>query len=425
VLTKEDITIGNKIVFKTRTVLNVVIVSVLCLFFIAGIKLLLDQHRNHLEEGLELRSEFVLEAIAIESKLDLLLLDSLSLGLRTFDYFKRDSSISGMSFYGENGALIIGSIKSELPYNFAHIHFLKRDKDLITTIKVNDELAHVIGYISISYTYASLNKMVSNLAVKLVVLSFLFIVIIGLVLMRLVRLIQRVTEREARNKSDLELEKNNSRMQKSFLANMSHELRTPLNAIIGFSKMIESPSIGKENRSNLGYLMEASYTMLFLINDILDFSKIESGEMELESEDFDVSKLTRGVCHSLMPKISDKVYFDAKVAIEEHQFVYGDCHRVKQVLSNVINNAVKYTVEGVIRVTADCRREGDVILFRCVVSDTGIGISEEALSEIFTPFKQVHSRVEMTSEIIGTGLGLAIVKSLTELMEGKIWCERD
>jgi signal transduction histidine kinase/CheY-like chemotaxis protein len=267
--------------------------------------------------------------------------------------------------------------------------------------------------------------MVSTLAIKLVMLSLVFILVIGFVLIRMVRLVQKVTERDATNKAELESEKKNSNMQKSFLANMSHELRTPLNAIIGFSKMLKKTREDKNDQTSLNHLLDASNTMLYLINDILDFSKIESGEMDLNFEDFDVASLLKSVCDSLRPKVSDKVYFNYDFQIDTHHHVYGDPNRVKQILLNVINNAVKYTKHGEIKIIPECIMIEEKVVFRCSVADTGIGISETLLPTIFTPFKQVHNKVGAKTTIVGTGLGLAIVKSLLDLMDGKVWCESE
>ena len=145
--------------------------------------------------------------------------------------------------------------------------------------------------------------------------------------------------------------------------------------------------------------------MLILINDILDFSKIESGAMKLENDDFDINNAIDSVCNSLAPKVPDQIYFDFDSLIEKHHIVYGDYHRVKQILINVINNAIKYTEKGTITVTRKCTLINGKILFECEVSDTGIGIKQNAIKHVFTAFKQVHKKERLIKILLVLDLG--------------------
>jgi len=410
---------------KSKYLMVAIITGASSIFFLIGVMILVGQHRNSLEEGLRLRSELVLKAIAMESKIDILLEDTVALDMKTVEYFNSDADINGMAFYHPDGTLIIGDIKTKPPIKFKEINYIHMETGFVGTIQVIDETNTLIGMISISYQNNTLKKMVFSLTIRLVMMSFMFLFGICIILIWLTRLIHRVSEQEAQTAADLRLAKTNSEMQKSFLANMSHELRTPLNAIIGFSKIIRKNVKQKETQTNIKYVLDASESMLILINDILDFSKIESGAMQFENEDFDINKAINSVCNSLAPKVSDQIYFDFDSLIEGHHIVFGDYHRVKQILINVINNAIKYTDKGVIRVTRKCSLVNGRILFECEVSDTGIGIKQAAIKQVFTAFKQVHKKGEVNKNIMGTGLGLSIVKTLVDKMNGKVWCESE
>ncbi|HIA12879.1 MAG TPA: response regulator [Flavobacteriales bacterium] len=406
---------------SNRYLLTSLILLTLSLVFFIGIDFLLAQHKTSLEDGLKLRSHLILQALSTESKVDLVLDDTLSLGKRTLRYFKSDEDLAGIAFYHSNRTRIVGNIKTPVPDNFRKYGYQGFDNLLITTAKVYDEGYALIGYVSVSYRTSTFMRMALDLRNKLALMSLVSIIIIAAILFWLIRLIENSTISEAKKAVELEIAQNNTVMQRSFLANMSHDLRTPLSAIIGFSKLLQQ-NIKKEiNITNINHVLDASDSILVLINDILDFSKIESGEIGLEYEHFNLNKAVNSVCHSLTPKVSDQVYFDFKSEIKSHQIVYGDYYRVKQILTNIINNAIKYTQQGSIIVKSECLEEGEGILFQCSVSDTGIGIIEGAQDEVFNAFKRVHHRDEVKKNTIGTGLGLSIVKHLIEVMKGRIW----
>ena len=405
---------------KYPTVIVATIAS--SIFFLLGIVFQVSQHKTNLESNLKLRSELILKTIYQECKIDILLIDTLALQLKIKEYYKTDQDINGLSFYDSHGKLISGNIDSDPPKIFNRIFFKNLESGFITTIEITNEAGNRIGLISLSYRKDTIQKMVSNLTLKLVLLSTGFLLIICLSLIWMTRLINKATHKEAKISIDLKLAKSNSTMQKSFLANMSHELRTPLNAIIGFSKILNKSLKIKKNRTHNEYVLEASESMLVLINDILDFSKIEAGEMNLEPSHFDINQTLKIVCDSLIPKVPDSVYFEFNSFENKNNIVYADYHRIKQILINIINNAIKYTISGKIKVSHKCSIIKGKILFECSISDTGIGIDAAAITNIFTPFKQVHNKGSIKN-IVGTGLGLSIVKTLVEKMEGSISCE--
>jgi two-component system sensor kinase len=223
-------------------------------------------------------------------------------------------------------------------------------------------------------------------------------------------------------KSKQELE-NANRLKSEFLANMSHELRTPLNAIIAMSEILSERTFGDLNSKQeiyIRHILESGVHLLSLINDVLDLSKVEAGQLELESEFFDLNGLLKGslvVVKERAQKHDIQLEYVPEARVE---VVRGDSRRIKQVVFNLLSNAVKFTPDGG-RVTLRSRdSEGGVLV---VVEDTGIGIAKEHHEIIFEEFRQVESSYSRRFE--GTGLGLALCKKFIELHGGRIWLESE
>lgn len=203
----------------------------------------------------------------------------------------------------------------------------------------------------------------------------------------------------------------------AFLANMSHEIRTPLNAVIGLSELAED---SKAPSYYLPQIRQASLSLLVIVNDILDFSKIEAGKIELESKDFLIEEILCDVSNLFASAIENKgLEFLIRLDPDVPQKVRGDCQRIRQVLINLVGNALKFTEYGEIMIEVGVAeyREQDCLL-RFSVSDTGIGIAPEAKDELFQAFTQAD--VSISRKFGGTGLGLAICQQLVRLMGGQI-----
>lgn len=214
-----------------------------------------------------------------------------------------------------------------------------------------------------------------------------------------------------------------SQHKSDFLANMSHEIRTPMNSILGMTELLGETGLTQEQKEYLEILKNSGETLLNLINDILDLSKIEAGELTLEYVDFALRDLINKLISTMSFKAKNKgLTLSISIADDVPNKFIGDPHRLRQVLTNLINNAIKFTEKGQVSLTiktSDQKQNIVTLLFS--VKDTGIGIPKEKLDTIFERFTQADSSI--TRRYGGTGLGLSISKKLIEMMGGKIWIE--
>jgi len=242
---------------------------------------------------------------------------------------------------------------------------------------------------------------------------------------------QKVEERTAEIKEKnqqliqaKEVAESGAKAKANFLATMSHEIRTPLNGVIGMAELIMNTNLDEEQQDQLQIIRNSSENLLTIINDILDFSKVESGKLTLEAQDIDLYGCIQQVIDLFTPQAKVKnLQLFADIAETVPQMVRGDRVRLSQILTNLVSNAVKFTEKGSVKVSVEQipHLQDGKIQLKIGVHDTGIGIPEDKIDQLFKAFEQVDAST--TRRFGGTGLGLAICKQLVALMEGEIWIE--
>ena len=218
--------------------------------------------------------------------------------------------------------------------------------------------------------------------------------------------------------ANIQAEKAN-RAKTDFLSSMSNEIRTPLNAIIGFSEAIKQNNTVEECHKDAEDIIMASQNLLEIINGVLDISKIEANKMEIVNVDYNLKKNCENITKLVKTRIGEKpIDFRVSIASDIPDILHGDSGKIKEVITNILTNAVKYTEKGFVEFKVSCINQNDTSTIFISVEDSGRGIKKEHLQKLFTKFQRLDEDKNTTIE--GTGLGLAITKSLVDMMGGKI-----
>jgi signal transduction histidine kinase/CheY-like chemotaxis protein len=216
-----------------------------------------------------------------------------------------------------------------------------------------------------------------------------------------------------------------NRAKSEFLANMSHEIRTPLNGVIGLTQALARTELAKDQREMLDLIQSSGHTLQTLLSDILDLARVESGRLEIADEIFDLSRAVNDAAQLYREPASDKgLQFFVEIEPEAAVWVRGDVVRVKQILTNLVSNAVKFTTTGFVSLTACVGKDrAGAPIMRFTVEDTGVGFDAVAKARLFTRFEQADGTI--TRRFGGTGLGLAICRQLADMMGGELDCESE
>lgn len=304
--------------------------------------------------------------------------------------------------------------------------FLKREADLatastlITTQMLNilkEVEADAVAQVDLKNNQAKevVNKGAGQITALLIGFFFLTIILVYLILTDITSI--------NRYRKDLEVTKDeaeyHSKAKQRFLSNMSHEIRTPLQSILGYAELIARQD--KPNKKNVEAIYQSALHLLQIVNEVLDYNRIISGEFTFNQQVFNISKVLDEVVEVMGPLAAQKqVGLVTSFDLDGVEYAIGDAFRLKQILFNLLGNAVKFTVEGQIDFNLSLKRHGDFVHFNFVIQDTGIGFDEAHIQRIFNEFEQIESSEKYIHNQTGTGLGLAIVKSLVESQEGRI-----
>ncbi|MCR4586215.1 MAG: response regulator [Lachnospiraceae bacterium] len=341
-----------------------------------------------------------------------------------------DEAKKGSSIYDiPDGNGLMKAMISKGSGSFSYTYNGEKDTVFVNTLSNN---WHVVMIVSDNELYKEVKK---QLVITVIIFMLVFIMILIFYTVghrnerediRRMEVLKLEEQKAIYDRKVLELEKDAAddanRAKSNFLANMSHEIRTPINAIIGMDEMILRSSDNDVITRYALNIQSAGKTLLSIINDILDFSKIESGKMELVPVEYDFASVLNDVVNMTIAKADDKgLSYELDVDPDVPSVFRGDEIRIRQIILNITNNAIKYTEKGSVKTNIGFEKEKNMLVIS--VADTGMGIRDEDLEKLFSSFQRLDETKNRNIE--GTGLGLNITRQLVEMMGGKINVESE
>lgn len=385
-----------------------------------GIWTISKSQKSSLISDLSVKAAFLGEAIADRSKVNILLSDNQGLS-KIYDEVKLSSdSLIEISFYDAQKELLWAHPQS-FSEGFLREKYLNQivesDSKLTVNFTLRDNSNQILGYLHFICSTKEIDDIISTLQLRVALITLILILTLLLISIWSTNRVTRINHSQTLSLARMELAEKNNSLQKKFMSTMSHELRTPLNAISGFSNILRNQIQSKEGQNYLKIIIESANAMEYLVNDILDYSKITQDQLKFRAVDFCFNSIltqTVKICRGKL-KQEVKFQFDPPQGILP---VIGDVNRVRQVLINLISNAIKFTSSGYVKISHRHTSEGENHILYFEVEDSGIGIADDKKDFLFKAFMQAHHPED--HDIESTGLGLSICKRLVEKMGGRI-----